>query len=244
MPTQCEILLICDIAVSTFPHNLLLDSAGEFIAAKTPITNILNPDLFIKLNATSSQLGRDLSITAWTPIVDNDFAIQAVHSTLLEELEQFNIQFITGRVPESTPSSDVNIFVGHGSIGSDGFRAVYTADTIAIKSWANIFGQGKIAILFICHSGAMQQRFFMHQLTSLSVKLIELGYQSVIGSFWALNIKFPAIWAKHFLNSFNAGETVASSVYTANKAIANTFMMPNAWAAMHLFGNPNLQCRM
>ncbi len=241
VPPRCEILLICDIALSTFPHNLLLDSTGEFIAAKIPIVNILNPDLFIRLNATSSTLRNNMSISAWTPIVDNDFAIQAVHGTLVEELEQFNIQFITDRVPLSTPASDINIFVGHGSIGNDGFRAVYTADTIAIKSWGKVFGQGKIAILFICHSGAMQQRFFMHQLTSLSIKLIELGYLSVIGSFWALHIKIPAIWAKHFLGSFNTGKTVASAVHLANRAIADAFMMPNAWAAMHLFGSPNLQ---
>jgi len=130
--------------------------------------------------------------------------------------------------------------VAHGSIGREGFRAVYTDDNTAITSAENLFGHGKVAILFVCYSGSIRRRLFAHQMSSLITKLFELDYVTVIAPFWALHVKIPSIWCRVFLDEFMSGKTISQSVYYANQSVSKEFRLPEAWAAMHVYGYPNL----
>jgi hypothetical protein len=236
-----ELLFICDLFVSTFPLNLIQFCNRQYLSESTTVSNIVNPDLFIARHKAQARLTLPLQISVWAPIVDSDFTISAIHSLILDDLMPFSPTYITDRTPTMPIETQINVFVGHGSRGIDGFKAVYTCDDISIRRPDRLFGSGQIAVLFICHAGSIETSMYTHQLSSLSISLIEMGYQTVLASFWALHMKIPNIWLKSFLFALESGETVSLAAQKANVDIKNIFPVPTAWAAMHLYGNPNLK---
>ncbi len=241
IPKGFELLFICDLFSSTFPLNLIQNRNHQFLSQLTPVSNILNPDLFIMKDKTKEKLKLPLQLTVWAPLVDSDFTISAIYSMIEEDLKPFSPTYITDRFPQKPIQTQINVFIGHGSRGLDGFKAVFTNNEVSIRRQDRLFGTGQIAVLFICHSGALDKRIFTHQLSALAITLIEMGYQTVLASFWALHMKIPTIWLKSFLSALETGNTVSLATYKANADIRDVFPVPSAWAAMHLYGNPNLK---
>jgi hypothetical protein len=122
-----------------------------------------------------------------------------------------------------------------------GFKGLYPSDD---KVYTNdsIFGKGKVAILFVCHSGSVVKNHYSNSVHTLTKSLLESGYQAVIAPSWSLNICIPGIWTKELLENLKNGSSLSSAVYYANKKIYSIYKVESACAAMHLFGNPHLNC--
>lgn len=244
-------LYICNsIDLSVFPSNLLIDN-DNFISSKVPVTNIISLEWYLKYGGTVI-LDKNFDSTAWIPIEDEDFVLSVSHSKLEPILKRENVKIITSRlIPEKIKSS-VNIFLAHGEVGFKTFRGIYTNQNSesVILNPEYLFGEGEIALLFICNSGVAQDDVFANSVTSLCYEILKSGYKSVIAPFWKLDSRIPSFWFDTFITNFKSGKLISESVFLANKEltiykedISNSFVVPEGRLAMHLYGNPNLRVK-
>jgi hypothetical protein len=111
----------------------------------------------------------------------------------------------------------------------------------------SVFGEGMIAVLFICNTGNISEALFENSIVSLAADLLKQGYQVVVAPFWKLDVTITSFWLTEFISSFKAGYSISESVYMANKEIAkyqarmsSAFYAPEAQLAMHLYVNQNI----
>ncbi|MCU8746859.1 hypothetical protein OE179_19430, partial [Klebsiella quasipneumoniae] len=105
---------------------------------------------------------------------------------------------------------------------------------------SDVFGTGKVAILFICHSGSYKSSMFATKLDGLVSKVLDLGYECVLAPAWSYNVILTGIWTKNFVDALNEGYNLSESTFIANKSVKSTYPGVGAYAAMHLFGNDKL----
>jgi hypothetical protein len=162
------------------------------------------------------------------------------YSKLKEELNNFDVKYSEDSLPNIDNEADINIFISHGGRESlKGFKGIYpSVDKVYTDD--NIFGKGKVAILFVCHSGSIVDNHYSNSFHTLIKVLLKSGYQAVIAPSWSLNICIPGIWTKELLEKLKDGNSLSSAVYYANKKVNSIYMVESACAAMHLFGNPHL----
>lgn len=232
------LLIIKDIAMSSFPHNLIT-SKNDFITVRVPSSNIMSLEWFIENGG--SQLIDKGSISMWIPIESQDFAICMMHSKMEEDITKFNIITHTKILPDYPLGSNINILVAHGSQNITTFPAFYLKGEKSISSIRNmdhIVGHGNILILFVCHSGSERSDLFANQTLTIIKQFLQTGYKAVVAPFWALHIDIPPIWMPEFLNSLFQGFDIATSVLKANKKVSTIYNTPKAYACLHLYGNP------
>ena len=226
-----DIVLFSDVEFSSFPHNLIKVDE-KIIGLKQAISSPLSFDNYLKYKDDNVCLG---SVYAWAPTIEGDIPISIAFSKLQDQLGDFKVTYEESLIPN--PNSDINIFITHGRRdGSSGFRGLYP---ISGKSYntEEIFGAGKIAILFVCHAGSIVENYYSNSTHTLVKKLLQNGYESVISPSWSLNVSIPGIWTKEFLNSMKAGKNISMSVHKANLHVDSVYLSPSASSAMHLFGN-------
>jgi hypothetical protein len=156
-------------------------------------------------------------------------------------------------VPEAAFHSTINIFMAHGGKGSEGFKTMYTRNEdgyayVKEKGLDLILGSGMIAVLFVCHSASISPQAFSQRLVSLSHSILAKGYQAVIAPSWSLHPVIPATWLEAFLVHMKQGKRLSECVLHANQTTAEKgfdeysgYYAPSGWAAMHLYGNPNIR---
>lgn len=246
-----EILFSSSIDLTQFPSNLIIDKK-DFISSKAPLTNVISIEWFIK-NGASYFLHKDFSSTAWIPTEEGDIPINSSFSKLKPVLDNNGTKIIESRSLSNYIESDINIFLAHGEIGFNSFRAIYTSSSSesAILNEDALFGKGEIAILFICNSGFTNEDIFAKSVTSLCYDILRLGYKAVIAPFWRLEITIPPYWLDVFFNRFREGHKLSMAVHLANAELAtykneisNAFFVPEGRLAMHLYGNPNLKIKL
>ncbi|QJB29896.1 hypothetical protein HF329_00670 [Chitinophaga oryzae] len=232
------VLIIKDIDLSIFPHNLVTCS-NEFLCKKVPVSNVMSLEWFVKNR--QNELSVNPSISAWIPVNSMDIAISMMYSKMDEYFKRLMILEEKDILPKSALNSDINILVAHGSEEISTFPAFYLKaenETLSIHSIDHIVGEGKILILFICHSGSSRSDFFSNKTNSLVKAFLQNGYQAVIAPFWALHIDIPPIWLPEFLENILKGACVGTAFHRANNKVATIYNTPNAYACLHLFGNP------
>lgn len=270
-----EVLLFSSIELAGFPHNLIqtqLSSAAlaeathenfvkasiheknqtDFISFHKPITNIISLEWYIE-NGEELILSKDkLSLEAWAPIDDGDYALNISYTKLKPVIDKFGGYIHTGIVPSHPMASTINIFLAHGGKGFEGFRALYTkhiegSAILKGKGVSAIFGDGVIAILFVCDSASITREIYTQRLNTFTYQVLSLGYKAVIAPSWSLSINIPSIWLTNLIGFLQEGLPLGVAVFRANKKIATEgyneyhgFYDPTGWAAMHLFGNPNI----
>lgn len=233
-----NILIIKDLNFTFFPHNLFINSeSNELIFRHQSITNIWGSEWFSKSQTTTYKL----NISAWLPVEDGDFAINAVASKLDETMSKFNIATFTDRIPRKPLASNINIILAHGADNISRFFSLSTNEQITILAIDHMIGFGKLAILFVCHSGSMAISNFGHKPDSFVRSYFENGYAAVIAPSWPLDIRIPPIWLPEFLNHINNGMTVSNAMLLAGQTVYRTYKHPAAWANLHLYGNPNIK---
>lgn len=231
-----EIVLFSDVEFSSFPHNMI-KSDDKIISLYQGITSPLSFDNYLKYGRCEVNID---SVYAWAPIVEGDFAISIAFSKLKEELLGDSVIFDEGDIPE--PCKDINIFISHGGrSGSAGFCGLYPS-TEKAYDLESIFGRGKVAILFVCHSGSIVKHHFSNSTHTLVKKLLSDGYECVISPSWGLNIAIPGIWTKSFMENFRAGKDISDAVFKANSYVDSIYLSPSASTAMHIFGNKSVKC--
>lgn len=229
-----DIVLFSDVGFSSFPHNLIKIN-GDMLGLKQAVSSPLSFDNYLKYKDKKIDL---TEINVWAPIVEDDIAISIAFSKIKENLDNAKAIFEEGAIPKS--SSEVNVFISHG--GRDailGFRGLYPSDGKAYDI-ENIFGTGKVAILFVCHAGSIVESYYSNSTHTLVKKLLQDGYEAVISPSWSLNVSVPGIWMKEFIKNMENGHTISYSVNKANLYVESIYISPGASSAMHLFGNDRL----
>ncbi|MHA7822551.1 hypothetical protein ACVVIH_07300 [Chryseobacterium arthrosphaerae] len=240
-----ELLISTNIDLSNFPINLI-ENDQQFIGVSTPVTNILLLEWFIENN--KFVIIDKPSLSCWIPIEDGDPTINMGYDKLKPVLIDYNIETHLGSIPDTTLDKDINIFFAHGELDDIGFKAVSMNEEKFVINNKIFFGKGKVAILFICHSGSLNESLFSNKIQSLIYELILFGYESVIAPFWSLEATIPSFWLRYFLENLNEGYTVSESVYLSNNRLAKyheeisgSYYVPEGRLAMHLYGNPNIK---
>jgi hypothetical protein len=236
--SNSDIVILPDVEISPYPHNLI-KSKGKLLSRTHPLSSPLSFDNYIKYNNDYISLD---DIYAWAPVCERDMAIEIAYSKLKDNLIDFNINYDEEAAPKLENIKDVNIFICHGGRGKrSGFNGLYPATGKAYIS-EQMFGRGKIAILFVCHSGSIVKNHYSSSIHSFTKKLLLDGYQAVIAPSWSLNVSIPGIWTKELITSLNDGRNISESVHRANMHVSSIFCVESAWAAMHIFGNGLLKC--
>jgi len=230
-----ELVLFCDVEFSSFPHNMI-KSNEKIISVHQGISSPLSFDNHLKYQ---SEKVNTKNIFAWAPIVENDMAISIAFSKLKEELDHCDVIYDENLIPN--PTGDINIFISHGGRdGDSGFCGLYPTSGKAYIT-DTIFGNGKVAILFVCHSGSIVENCYSSSTHSLVKKLLKSGYKAVISPSWSLNVSIPGIWTKEFIKSLDFKMNISESVHKANLLVQNKYLSPSASSAMHLFGNSDIK---
>lgn len=242
-----ELLISTNIELSNYPINLIVNN-DEFLGTSHKLVNVILLEWFID-NFGEYIIENKFTSTCWAPIEDGDPDINYGYDKLKQVLEANNIKTVTDLTSESI-NSNLNIFFAHGELDGSAFKAIYKnqENFSAVISNRFLFGNGDIAILFVCHSGKMDKNFFSNSLTSLVHEIISFGYKAVIAPSWALEVTIPEFWLDEFLKKFKTGVYISDAVHHANielatykESISNAYYVAEGRLAMHLYGNPNIR---
>jgi hypothetical protein len=227
-----------------------LISNSDFISFNSSISNIISIDWFVENGKEIRLKKNDLNIEAWIPTIDEDTSIHIGYNKLRPIIEdQYNGIIYTNVLPEKIITSTINVFLAHGGKGMEGFITLYTrhfdGKAITKNGIAKIFGTGLIAVLFVCSSASISKEIYAQKLNSFTNTILSLGYKAVIAPAWKLYTDISSIWLEAFLKELSLGISVGQAVYKANISVAKNgnddcYYTPTAWAAMHLYGNPNI----
>jgi len=238
-----EIMILKSVDMSGYPDNLMINN-GQLLSRNTPICNILNIEHYLQ-HQDKTFISFD-KINAWLPKIGKDGTISFGHDDLSPLLAEFHATIIDEAVLFDMPSGNINIFMAHGNTGLDGFKS-FQSEEDRFQFNFNMFGQGDIAILFICNSGNLRDDFQSQDIKSVGQELIKQGYRAVIAPFWKYDVTMSRIWLTEFFKVFQEGYSINQTVHLANRKVAEYdpetgrfFDEPGGWAAMHLYGNPNL----
>ena len=234
------VYLVKDTELSELPHNLILDQNGDFLSLEKPVCNIMSAEWLTKASSYLP-LKKNYSKGIWIPTDAGDFTINNLFSKIESTLVDNNFTIDQSPTPVKPLDFEVNIVTSHGDREIALFQSLFINHEQYIHSTGNIVKEGKVIILFVCHSGSMKKDYFRNQFNSLIKYYFKLGYSAVVAPFWALHIYIPPIWLPVFLENLDNGLDINTCVYKSNLAVRDIYPTPGAWACMHLYGNPLTQ---
>lgn len=232
------LVIFRDATISTIPVNIIKNGDNKPICDDCAIIIPLTVTKYI--NNTAERVNSS-KIKLWAPIEDSDWAIQIAYGKISDKFSDEEIIKVDTLDPKIELNQDINIFISHG--GSDdlyGFKSISTGSGLYVLDEGAIFGSGKIAVLFICHSGSSKASWYANKINSLIDKVLSLGYDTVIAPAWSYNVTLAGLWTFTFINALRSGKDVIQSNYVANMKVKEEFIGIGAYAAMHVFGNHNL----
>ncbi|HEY4195776.1 MAG TPA: hypothetical protein VGM63_09595 [Mucilaginibacter sp.] len=226
----------------------------DFIGLHRPITNVVSFEYFGEHGKIINIEKANLNLQCWIPTIDEDYVLYLADKTLRSLLEEkYKVEIQNGVYPIPQLSATINVFVAHGAKSGFGFRSVHTRGSDAGHALLNekgigrVFGSGLIAVVFICDSGSQTKDIYTQKLVSFVHQLLSQGYKAVIAPSWKYNPAITATWLDGFMEALKAGKSVSFAVQEANVNSAVKgfdeffgFYSPRGWAAMHLYGNPNI----
>lgn len=238
LQSKNSLLIIKDIELSTFPHNLITND-NSIICLSRVISNIMSLEWYVENKG--ALLKPNFTKQIWIPTDSQDFTISLMHSKLENCISEFNIIENRSIIPNLPLNSDLNIIVAHGDEKISTFPAFHFSNnesTISITNFDNIVDKGEVLILFVCHAGSEKSDIFRNQTITIVKQFLQSGYKAVIAPFWALHVDIPTIWLPEFLKNIQDGKDVGTSVLNANKKVSLEFNTPKAYACLHLYGDP------
>lgn len=241
-PVNTEtISVVRDVECVFVPFNLIQSSSGEFLSLNHALVDSMSLD---KNNYDFAPVDRsDLKVAFWCPVQGGDYPLNILRSRMDDIIKRHSIEMHDGIGPTKALSSQVQIVAAHGRDDIAEFNALFINDEIAVTGIDRIFGSaGKVAVLFVCHSGKSSKNFYNSSLNSMARYLIETKkFEAVIAPCWSLHISIPPIWLEEFLTGLYRGETVGSSHLRATKSVFAKNKNPGAWGCLHLFGNAHFR---
>ena len=235
-----RLLIAKDMDVAAYPHQLLLDANSEkFVGCQLPSCNIISTEVFIKTNF-EEPLHKDFTCAYWSPFDSQEFTFAMIKGHLEETLNKYHFICNDQTAPLRPINSEINIACAHGGADISNTSWFY-ADDKPIVETDKIIGNGKLLILFVCHSGTISRPDYDNAMHTLIKRYIRMGYSSVIAPMWSLNTEILPVWLEVFMESVHQGEFVIDAVFKANMAVKEKYISPVVYACLHLFGNPFLQ---
>lgn len=235
-----RMFFVKDLEIATYPHQLFIDDRNDkFIGEMMPTANVISTELFIKTNFEEPLRG-DYSKAFWTPVDSGEFTFQVVLGNLQNLFHNYKFDVHCEITPAIPLNADLNIVCAHGGSNISETEWFYANEQPLIET-SSIIGKGKLLILLVCHSGTITQTNYDNAMHTIVKRYIQMGYSSVIAPMWSLSTEIIPTWLSTFLEWMENGYYVVDAVFEANKKIKNEFIAPQAWACLHLFGNPYLQ---
>ncbi|KTK26826.1 hypothetical protein [Enterobacter hormaechei] len=233
-----NIILFRDVSIASMPSNLIKTKSGKLLADIAPLHQPSTVEVYLKSEPFSIDMDM---VKLWAPVEEGDFAINIAFDKIDSLFDESTLLKITTLNPRVELNKDINIFISHG--GKDelyGFKSISPADDKYFLNEKDIFGTGKIAILFICHSGSLKSSLYATKLDGLVNKILDFGYESVLAPAWSYNVILTGVWTRNFINSINQGKSLSESTFFANQSVKSVYPNVGAYAAMHLFGSDGL----
>ena len=230
-------LVMKDIEIASYPHNLLVDArTGDFVSAARPCCNALSTEVLFKTN-TLDPLPKDFKKSFWIPYGSEEFTFDMIYGKLEDVIQQYGIAVQQTVTMGSPLVGDLTMLCAHGATDISKTEVFYVDDK-PILDTLRCVGRGKVAVMFICHSGSISRSVYDNAMHTLVKQLILKGYSSVVAPMWSLPTDIITPWLSVFLESIETGEYIIDAVYKANMRVKQEFVAPSAWACLHLFGNP------
>lgn len=236
-----RVLIVKDMEMESYPHQLFIDErSDEFLGQCLPTANVISTELLINTNHSLLYLPSNFSRSFWTPIQSGEITFSGIMSHLENTLIKYQFKVCDKIAPSKPLSSDMNIVCAHGGKNISEEEWFYANGQPILKT-NKIVGQGKILVLFVCHSGTAVYEEYDGAVHSMVKKYIRMGYKSVIAPMWSLSTEILPLWLVSFMECFSKGEFIIDAVFHANMAVKKKYIAPSAWACLHLFGNPYLK---
>jgi CHAT domain-containing protein len=109
----------------------------------------------------------------------------------------------------------------HGSLNPAGgaFQVVSDEGKLAVSAGdlARSLHNVGVVILFVCSGGRTDKHPASDATMGLARDVLDQGAQAVIASPWPLDSLVPPYWLPTFLRHWEQGDTVATSVHSANR---------------------------
>lgn len=235
-----RLIIIKDMTIASFPHQLLRDErTNSLVGEILPTANGISTEVIIKTNF-KEQLSAHFSKAYWSPIESGEFTFEAVKGSISDILGHHQFSINDEAVPSCPIQAELNVVCAHGGSNISDTEWFYAADKPIVET-GKIIGQGKLLILFVCHSGSISYKGYDNAIHTMVKRYIRMGYSSVVAPMWSLSTAIIPVWLETFMNFMEAGAYVIDAVYKANMSVKERFVSPSAWACLHLFGNPYLQ---
>jgi hypothetical protein len=230
-----EVVIFRDAKIARFPISLLKDKNGDLLVNYTCVSISTSVYSYTSYKKTSVDAK---ILKLWAPIEEGDIPINIAHGKIFDAFSHDELISVESLNPRNDLNKDINIFISHGDKDEFyGFKSISPAENLYFIEDEDIFGHGKIAILFICHSGSSRSSLYATKINTLVSKLHKMGYEAVLAPAWSYNVMLAGIWTKAFINAFREGNSLSKSNFIANTEVKNRFIGVGAYAAMHLFGN-------
>ncbi len=234
-----RLLLVKDMDVATYPHQLLIDlNRNEFIGSILPTCNIISTEVLIK-TYFEEPLHEHPSCAFWSPDC-KEFTFDVIKSKLEDIFIEYNFVCNEQNIPEKPIDAEINIACAHGGVDISDTQWFYADDTPIVET-NRIIGNGKLLILFVCHSGSITRPDYDNAMHTLIKRYIRAGYSSIIAPMWPLNTEILPSWLSTFMKELSNGQFIIDATFRANMAVKNEYISPEVYACLHLFGNPFLR---
>lgn len=232
-----RVIFIKDTEVASYPHNLFIDKeTGYFVSSSKPCCNALSTEVFFKTNTLDS-LSRNFTKSFWIPFGSDEFTFDMIYGKLEDTIQQHGIS-VQNTVSRDKPLiGELTMLCAHGATDISKTELFYVDDRPLLDT-LDFVGRGKVAVMFICHSGSITQSVYDSAMHTMVKRLILRGYSSVVAPMWSLPTDIITPWLEVFLESLEAGEYIIDAVHKANMKVKKLYVAPSAWACLHLFGNP------
>lgn len=236
-----EIVVFRDAKIARYPINLIKGSNEKLLSdyANISISTSINAYMAYKKRSINSK-----KLKLWAPVEEGDIAINIAFGKICDEFSDDELIRVESLNPRSDLNQDINIFISHG--GKDdlyGFKAISPAEDMYFINEKDIFGEGEVAILFICHSGSSRSSLYATKINTLVYSLLNMGYEAVLAPAWSYNVMLAGIWTRAFIDAFREGNSLSKANFIANSEVKRKYIGVGAYAAMHLFGNDLLHSK-
>ncbi|MBC0855158.1 hypothetical protein H0516_14465 [Pantoea stewartii] len=230
-----DIVVFRDAKIARYPINLIKDSNERLLSdyANISISTSINACIANEIHSINAQ-----KLKLWAPVEEGDIPINIAFGKICDEFSDDELIRVESLNPRSDLNQDINIFISHGDKDDlYGFKAISPAEDKYFINEKDIFGEGKVAILFICHSGSSRSSLYATKINTLVYTLLSMGYEAVLAPAWSYNVMLAGIWTRAFIDAFRDGNSLSKANFIANSEVKREYIGVGAYAAMHLFGN-------
>jgi len=235
-----KLLIIPDAKTFGFPF-ALSPNGGDFLGENVSVG--IAPSVSWLISTRSKPFSPSLRKCAWLgSSKSQDLTLLYLRDRLTPTLHKFQFNIIATESLERVDGSDIVLAISHGGVGiADHFRGISDdVKNYSTEEFADKFKKCGCIVLFICSSGRSDNKIGTMETLGVVSELLQIGVRSVIAPPWPLHAYVAETWLSPFLENIHSGNSVGLSSSIASREVRNRFNNPCAWAAFHVYGDPEL----